>query len=165
MNTPVTTASVARRPFRFTGWHMTMILVAFFGIVIVVNVYMATLASRSFSGVVVDNSYVASQHYNTWLDEAAKEKALGWQVSALRQGDGRVAVSLIGDARPQNAVLGGEAWHPLGQQADRTVSFRKAGDGRWISIDPLPEGRWRLRLKLDGEDAAGHHTVRLQQML
>lgn len=158
-------APAARRAFRFTGWHMAMILVAFFGVVIVVNVYMATLASRSFSGVVVDNSYVASQQYNKWLDEAAREKAVGWQVGAVRQGDGRVVVSLIGDARPDHPVLGGEAWHPLGQEADRTVSFRPAGEGRWISIDPLPEGRWRLRLKLDGDDARGHHTVRLQQML
>jgi len=159
------TAPVAHRSFRFTGWHMAAILVAFFGIVIVVNVYMATLASTSFSGVVVENSYVASQHYNTWLDEAAKEKALGWQTGVTRQGDGRVAVVLLGDARPAHAVLTGEAWHPLGQVADRTMSFRRSGDGRWISIDPLPQGRWRLRLKLEGDDAAGHHTARLQQML
>jgi nitrogen fixation protein FixH len=159
------TAPVIRPAFRFTGWHMAVILFAFFGIVIAVNVYMATLASTSFSGVVVENSYVASQHYNTWLDEAAKEKALGWQTGVVRQADGRVAVSLIGDARPDHAVLTGEAWHPLGQEADRTLSFRSIGDGRWISIDPLPEGRWRLRLKLDGDDAAGHHTARLQQML
>lgn len=165
MNAPATPAPVAPRSFRFTGWHITMILVAFFGIVIAVNVYMATLASRSFSGVVVENSYVASQHYNKWLDEAAREKAVGWQTSVIRQPDGRVAVSLIGEARPEHAVLSGEAWHPLGQVADRTVSFRNMGDGRWISIDPLPEGRWRLRLKLDGDDASGHHAVRLQQML
>ena len=46
---------------KFTGWHMTAILVGFFAIVISVNLFMARAAIGSFGGVVVDNSYVASQ--------------------------------------------------------------------------------------------------------
>ena len=41
---------------RFTGYHMTAILLAFFGIVVAVNLVMATLATRTFGGVVVENS-------------------------------------------------------------------------------------------------------------
>ena len=47
----------AVRPF--TGRHMAAIMVAFFGVVIAVNVYMARLATSTFTGVVVENSYVA----------------------------------------------------------------------------------------------------------
>ena len=54
----------------FTGRHMAMILVAFFGVVIVVNLIMARYASSTFGGIVVENSYVASQEFNKWLDEA-----------------------------------------------------------------------------------------------
>jgi nitrogen fixation protein FixH len=44
---------------------MAMILVAFFAVVIAVNLLMARLAISTFGGVVVENSYVASQHFNT----------------------------------------------------------------------------------------------------
>jgi len=154
--------------FRFTGRHMAAILIIFFGVVIVVNVYMARLASSTFSGVVVENSYVASQNYNKWLDEAAKEKALGWSVKGTRLPDGRVSVRIIGSAAvplPANAKLSGEAWHPLGQYADRTMTFRQAPDGAWVSFDPLPAGRWSLRLRLDGDGPDGHHVWHGQEAL
>ncbi|MFP5454579.1 MAG: FixH family protein, partial [Alphaproteobacteria bacterium] len=51
----------------FTGRHMAASMVGFFTVVIAVNVTMATVASHSFGGTVVDNSYVASQRFNRWL--------------------------------------------------------------------------------------------------
>ena len=41
---------------RFTGWHMTTILVAFFAVVITVNIVMARFALSTFGGTVVENS-------------------------------------------------------------------------------------------------------------
>ena len=80
----------------FTGRHMFAILAVFFGVVIAVNFTMATFASTTFGGVVVENSYVASQHFNRWLDEAAEEKALGWQARVSRTASGRVTIDLAG---------------------------------------------------------------------
>jgi nitrogen fixation protein FixH len=51
-------------PRPFTGRHMALILVAFFAVVVGVNVTMAVLARKSWTGLVVQNSYVASQHFN-----------------------------------------------------------------------------------------------------
>ena len=61
----------------FTGRHAAMILVAFFGTVIGVNMVMASFALSTFGGTVVDNSYVASQHYNEWLARADAQDRLG----------------------------------------------------------------------------------------
>lgn len=133
-------------PKAFTGWHITAILVAFFGVVIAVNVYMAHQASATFGGVVVENSYVASQHYNKWLDEAAKEKALGWTALAKRGTDGFVHVTLQGV--PAGATLSAIARHPLGRMPDRAMAFQQGPDGAFVSRAPLPEGRWRLRLEI-----------------
>ena len=58
----------------FTGYHMTAILVAFFGVVIVVNFVMARYAVATFGGTVVDNSYVASQEFNGWLKGLTVQK-------------------------------------------------------------------------------------------
>lgn len=128
----------------FTGRKMTAIMVAFFAVVIAVNVYMAREASSTFGGVVVENSYVASQHYNRWLQEAAAEDALGWTASAARQTNGRVAVSLVGPG--QGASLRALARHPLGTRPDRPLHFVAQGHGVFVSQETLPADRWRLRI-------------------
>ncbi len=50
---------------RFTGYHMAAIMVSFFGVVIAVNFTMAWYATSSWSGLVVENTYVASQQFNS----------------------------------------------------------------------------------------------------
>ena len=69
---------------RITGRTMTAILCAFFGVVIAVNILMATIATRTFGGVVVENSYVASQEYNGWLAQSRRQRDLLPEVAAER---------------------------------------------------------------------------------
>lgn len=142
----------------FTGKHFTAIIVAFFAVVIAVNVFMARQASATFGGVVVENSYVASQQFNKWLDEAAKEKALGWSAAAKRDADGRVAVTLRG-APASQVELVAIARHPLGHDRDKTLEFTRQADGSFLSRQALPAGRWRVRL----EAAAGVQRWRTEQ--
>ena len=79
----------------FTGKHMAAVFIGGFGVVIAVNLVMASYAVGSFHGTVVDNSYVASQHYNGWLKQATASRALGWQAVPHRRADGRVVVETI----------------------------------------------------------------------
>lgn len=143
---------------QFTGRHVTAIFVAFFAVVIAVNLAMATLASSTFGGAVVDNSYVASQHFNRWLDEAAKDKALRWDARAKRLADGRVELALSGEA-PDEAQIQAIARHPLGRLPDRSLSFASRGNGRFASRERLPAGRWILRLQI----TRGHNAWRSEQ--
>ncbi len=130
----------------FTGKHFTAIMVLFFGVVITVNLLMARAASATFGGVVVENSYVASQNFNTWLVESRKEKALGWSAAAVRLPDGRVSVLL--DKIPNEGVtLSAVARHPLGRAPDQAMGFARQDDGSFVSARPLPPGRWRVRFE------------------
>lgn len=144
----------------FTGRHIAAILVAFFAVVITVNLVMARDAISTFGGVVVENSYVASQDYNRWLDEAAREKAMGWQAQARRDPNGRVAIRLVG-APAEGVMLQGDAWHPLGRLPDRTLHFQRQADGSYLSDATLPAGRWRLRIQA----SAGKQRWRTEQEL
>lgn len=143
----------------FTGRHMTAILVAFFGVVIVVNLVNARYASTTFGGEVVENSYVASQEFNGWLDEAKNEKALGWDEVATWRPDGRVVVAVRG--APAGVTIAAFARHPLGRLPDRALAFDGIGQGRYLSRQALPEGRWDLRLTL----AADGHIWRSEEHL
>ncbi len=60
----------------FTGWHMLGIMVAFFGVIIAVNITMAYKAVSSWSGLVVKNTYVASQEFNDKAETGKEQAAL-----------------------------------------------------------------------------------------
>jgi len=141
---------------QFTGWHFTAIIVAFFGVVIAVNIIMATLAVRTFGGVVVENSYVASQEYNGWLAKARRQERLGWHVRATLDESRHVAVSLA----PKDAELSGFARHPLGREADIPLIFTTKGGGS-VSDRALPAGRWQVHLHV----RRGPHEARSIEVL
>lgn len=144
----------------FNGRHMAAILVAFFGVVILVNLVNARYASSSFGGEVVDNSYVASQQFNRWLDEAQSEKSLGWDEVTTWRPDGRVIVAVKG--APAGTVVNAMARHPLGRLPDRAMTFDSVGRGRFLSRQALPDGRWELRLTLAAEGHVWRREERLQ---
>ncbi len=153
-------STAARHPFRFTGWHMLAILLAFFGVVIAVNLAMARLASSTFSGIVVENGYVASQHFNGWLAQAASERTLGWKAEVVRGGDGHLLVRIAGlGAGP--ARLRGTAQHPLGAIADQHLGFVRQPDGSFRSAAPIGAGRWRVLLEVHAGDKVWHGEAAL----
>lgn len=137
----------ATRPL--TGRHIAAILVCGFGVVIGVNFTAAVIAKRSFGGVVVENSYVASQDFNRWLAEAEAEQALGWKVGATHRSDGRVALALTGV--PTGARVVAEARHPLGHAPDTALTFDVNGRTA-LSREALPAGRWTLRVTVEAAD-------------
>ncbi len=144
----------------FTGKHMAAVFVGGFGIVIAVNLVMASFAVGSFHGTVVDNSYVASQKYNGWLDKAARSKALGWQAVPQRRADGRVVLETLGV--PAGATVTATAERPLGARDTATLGFADQGGGRWISDKVLDGGRWKLRMAIraGAQEWAGESEIR-----
>lgn len=133
----------------FTGWHMTMILVTFFGIVIAVNLIMARYAIDTFSGTVVDNSYVASQSYNRWLAEADTQAKLGWSPKVSLDPARRVKLVILKDGTPiANVAAVGIAIHPLGRAPSIPLTFVSSSNGGLLANQALPAGRWRVQLSL-----------------
>lgn len=125
---------------------MAMVMAGGFGIVIAVNLFMATLAVGGFSGVVVKNSYVASQNFNGWLERAEAQDALGWDIVASRAQDGTVLVEMRNV--PEDAALAAVARRPLGEPDRREVALAGSPAVGFKSTEPLPEGRWLLRLSV-----------------
>jgi nitrogen fixation protein FixH len=102
-------------PRPFTGRHMALILVAFFAVVVGVNVTMAVLAHKSWTGLVVQNSYVASQHFNAETKKRLAMLEKGFRMEIVVRA-GSVSVTLNDKAglalplhkatRPLSAVTG-----------------------------------------------------------
>ncbi len=151
---------MANKTGAFTGKHMAMVFIAGFGVVIAVNLVMATFAVSSFHGTVVDNSYVASQNYNGWLDKAEAARALGWQVLPSRRKGGRVVLETHGV--PVNATILAEAERPLGDRELARLTFAPEGPNRWLSDKVISPGRWKLRIAVrsPGQNWAGEGELR-----
>lgn len=134
---------------RFTGWHMAAICIGAFGVIIAVNLLLAFSAVRTFPGVEVKNSYVASQEFDTRRDA---QEALGWTVRAEAAG-GLVVLSITDDTGAP--VMVGDLQATLGRathvKADMTPEFRF--DGRaYVARAELGDGNWNIRMTARAED-------------
>ncbi|MCK0127566.1 FixH family protein [Erythrobacter sp. F6033] len=134
---------------RFTGRHMAAILIFGFGIVVAVNFTMAGFATGGFHGVVVQNSYVASQQFNTWLEEAEADQALGWEVDAKRDQDGYL--DLTANGVPEGALITAELRRPIGVRDYASVTFEQSENGSYRSTTPVDEGRWTIRISIEAD--------------
>ncbi|MFC3099686.1 FixH family protein [Altererythrobacter lauratis] len=134
---------------RFTGWHMLAVMVAFFGVIIAVNFTMARIAIGSFGGVVVENSYVASQDFNGWLEQARAQEELGWQVDNTLSADRRVVLRIAG--APETLSITGSARPPLGGHQGEQLTFIRTAPGEYVSTRALENGRWVVRLQIMGD--------------
>ena len=75
----MTTNKIDHAARAFTGTHMLLIMISFFGVVVSVNLTLAYFARSSWSGLVVQNSYVASQNFDKDLRIAREQQAMGWR--------------------------------------------------------------------------------------
>ena len=135
-----------------TGKHMAAIFIAFFGTIIAVNLTMAMFASGTFGGTVVDNSYVASQKFNGWLEQARQGETLGWDVSYDRH-NGELMLSVLGEGGDPIGGLNisGSKRHPVGVADPHPVVFTEVAPGRYAGR--VGSGRWQVRLAMTRGDA------------
>ena len=146
----------AASPRPFTGRHMALLMAAFFGVVVAVNVALANLAASTFSGTVVANSYVASQEFNALLGAAKADKALGWKLALGRTAEGGVRFALSdASGRPlSGAAVRAEADHPLGAKAPVVMRPREVAPGVYEAA--LPAGRWHVGIEVRAQGQVWH---------
>jgi nitrogen fixation protein FixH len=136
----MTTASGHRQ---FTGWHMLAVVFLFFEVIISVNVGMAVVASTSWTGLVVTNSYVASQEFEEKRVAHEAQRDAGW-ISDLTYAGGIVRLK-VGDAAGKAVDLSEvEALlnRPVGGHDDQRVILPQAADGSYEGNVHLEPGIW-----------------------
>lgn len=147
----------------FTGRHMLLIMVAFFGVIITVNVTMAYFARSSWTGLVVQNSYVASQEFNAKMAETRAQEALGW-TGTLVVGEGRVRYALT-DQKGNPVRLKGVGvtfMHPVDDREDEHIELVRGGDGIFEAPHKFPDGVWLVEIAADaGLEKPYRETLRI----
>ena len=133
----------------FTGRDAALVICGGFALVIAVNITLAVSATRSHPGLVVENSYVASQNFNGWLAEGRRQKALGWTVSARSDATALTlsAVNSLGDPLTGLKVVA-TLEHPLGAESSRDVTLVETAPGHYAVPHGLAPGRWLAEFRL-----------------
>ncbi len=130
------------------GWHVFSAFALAFGVIVSVNLTLAYNAVRTFPGLEVKNSYVASQSFD--VDRNA-QLALGRNVAAHLEGD-ELVLAIVRD----------------GQAINPEIEIAIFGRATMVKADQIPEftfdgtvyrapvvadaGNWNLRLRMRADD-------------
>ena len=124
-------------------------------VVVAVNIGMATSAIVTFPGKAGRDGFDLSNHYNTIMDRARDQAALGWTVAAEMDARSQPVVVLTGpDGKPlAGARIQAAARRPLGDPEEIQLTFTGVGDGRYVASTPLSaRGQWELLLTVTNEN-------------
>lgn len=141
------------------GFHVLIVLLAFFGITIGVNVALTAYAISSFSGEDVSKPYQQGLEYNKALAARAAQSNLGWtaliDVQRVGKRGGAIVVTIKGKDHGARAGLTVEVMlrRPTDASLDRTVALQANGEGKYSgTVDGLAAGQWDVIARTSAED-------------
>jgi len=125
-------------------------------LVIAVNGVLITAAVSTFTGTTVGQAYDRGRTYNHILEEAARQRALGWSAEVSWAAD-RLALQAHdrdGAPLPADTAVTGILLRPL-EGRELLLSFQPSGPGAWTAAAQVPEpGQWEARLTLKRPDGS-----------
>lgn len=137
-----------------TGRKVLLMIVAFFAVVIGVNLVMMQLAIRTLSGTEVDSAYSASLAYEKEIATARAQGARNWKVDAHVERSGQSGATLQVEARddsgrPMSGLkFQGRFERPTDRRADLPVELAEVGIGIYRgSASAIAPGQWDLVLE------------------
>lgn len=134
-----------------TGRKVLIFTVSAFAVVIAVNLTLAFQAVRTFPGLEVKNSYVASQHFD---EQRKAQEALGWTAEVGYEPASQVFTLRVTDAEGQAVQVPGIDL-TLGRRTSNRDDKRPEliyYNGGYSAEVPLEPGYWTIRLVALAED-------------
>ncbi|MBV5271499.1 MAG: FixH family protein, partial [Afipia sp.] len=147
-------STIPGRPI--TGRTVLVAMVAFFAVVIGVNMLMMKLAIDTLPGTDVDSAYRASLAYESEIKAAHDQNLREWQVNVPieRHADGQATLRV--DAHDKSGVplrglvFSGRLERPTDKRADRLIVLAEGESGTYRgSTSDVTPGQWDLVLESD----------------
>lgn len=139
------------------GWHVLMVLCAFFGVTIGVNAYFVTVALQTAPGEYQKKSYLQGLRYNEVIAARAAQAAEGWaaEVQTRTRHDGIFELTVVmkdKNGGPLNGLaVSGNLKRPAQSEWDHELVFELAGDGVYrTELKNVQPGQWRLEFGASG---------------
>ncbi|MCA1405284.1 FixH family protein [Ensifer sp. IC3342] len=151
-----------RAPRGFTGWHMVGVMGLFFGTIISVNLVMAWNASRSWSGLVVENTYIASQQFNGKVAQTRAFAASGIAGALAADADTiRYTLTRNGEAERTAERVVAVFKRPVEEHEDVRVELDSQAPGAFVAAQALKPGQWIADITaMAGEEVVYRQAIR-----
>lgn len=153
---------------KLTGREVLIYLIAFFGLIIAVNVYFAVVAVKTFRGEDDLKPYQEGVEYNQTLARRAEQEKLGWKArfDVARVDAGKVHFTLTlnkADGTPLSvAALAGEFRHPADENRDRALKLVEVRPGDYeADVNGITAGAWDVVVHTQGKSAPFEATRRM----
>lgn len=140
--------SSSENGFRLTGWHVLAIIIAFFVIVFGVNIGMAVLAVKTFSGIQTEKPYENGLAYNKEMANAEAQNARHWSVTENLTRDVGGFVTLKSMFKDDKGLaIGGldiatTLKAPMDAKRDHVIVLNDRGGGLYDGTVEAPAGQW-----------------------
>lgn len=144
--------------FVLKGKHVLAILLAYFGTVIGVNAYMATVAVKTFSGMEAAKPYQEGLRYDDEIARARAQEQRAWKVEASVRAKDDGAIVEVTQADAAGFATPGLTFkatflHPADRRRDVSVDLVKVDAGRYTAVAAVPAGHWDLKIEAgDGRE-------------
>ena len=148
---------------QFTGRHVLLILIGFFGLMLVANGIFVYFALSTYQGLDNPNAYERGVNYNQRIEAAEKQAALGWSHQLVAGDTGELEVA-IRDRTGQpvtGLIVSGEIRRAVGgEAAGLPLKLESAGDGLYrASAAGAEPGNWIVWLDAARLQGNGMETV------
>jgi len=133
--------------FTIKGWHVLLAFIAFFSIIIAVNVSFAMAAYKTFSGEAIHDPYEAGIMYNNTLAQRRREAALGWKATIEEERD--LVVVRVADKAGKTVeglAVTGVLVRPATVKGQRALAFTPDGKGGYRADTSALDGAWDLHV-------------------
>lgn len=146
-----------RPPFTIKGWHVAAGVVAFFVLVIAVDVGFLMTAYRTHPGQVAAKPYETGLIYNAELKRQRAQAALGWRAGTEARGRNIEVVLVDRDGVPLTGLtVSVLLQRPATEQGRTELKLGETGPGRYAALAGLT-GTWDARI--EAVDAPGHRLI------
>jgi nitrogen fixation protein FixH len=137
-----------------TGRTVLFCVVAFFGVVSLVNAVMIRVAVSTFGGVETESSYKAGLAFAREIAASEAQNKRSWQVTAtvgaLVDGDVSIELTALDAGGRPLIAYDAEARlsHPTDRRLDRSIELKPTGPGRFKGRAAALPGQWDLIVDL-----------------
>lgn len=151
------TATTIPAQRRLTGRGVLAIAIAAFLVMLAPNIILAVTATRTFSGVVVEDSYLASQDFDRLK---AAQLALGWRVQLDHEAEVlRLDFSDAAGRVVRPASLAVAMGRPTTTRDDHAIALQETPTG-YAGRAPMAAGHWRVEIVATAADGTAFRQSR-----
>jgi nitrogen fixation protein FixH len=159
MSAQLSSNRTERPPREITGRMVLICLIAFFAVVVGVNMIMVRAAISTFGGLETESSYKAGLAFGGEIAAAQAQEARHWQVAGkiFPASDGTTAVAINAQDAVGRPLTGLDAVvrlaHPTDRRLDHTLVMRENAPGQFRGTTASAMGEWDLVIELSrGEE-------------